>query len=212
MPKKISKKTRESWPHVTEILRPSFEKSVKGFRDSVGLEKANAIISAKADFGIQVHEMCEKWNWMIMKIGHAHYCPESDDPKVQERFNIYRSWAEKNIAKIIACEQKVFHDDFRYQGKFDLLAIIKGDPYATLIDFKTAATEFDSWGPQIHAYLEAFTSTAKFKKHPIKIGRCIALQITDRVHPIDYHGPEYFTEFLRYLVEYRKTKQGEHND
>lgn len=185
---------RKSYPHVTQILSPLFDKSMSSFRARMGIDKANEIIKAKADFGTAVHDAIDAFN--------KNRKPDIHDDEVQKRFDLYLDWHKRNVEEVFLSEYHVWHDTFRYQGTFDILLKLKGDDCLAMVDVKTPETVSESWALQINAYRQAFESM-KIKKYP-KIGRSLVLQLTDKSKIHELQSEKYFMEFLRFLYNYNK--------
>ena len=122
------------YARVTEILKPytSFE----GINPAV-LEKA-------ADRGTRVHGYCELYtqNLLIEKV----------DNDCRPYVNSFIQWYDAMVEDVWHQEYRLSCQKYRFTGKLDMIATIKGDDHEALIDIKTPQQASCSWKLQTAAY------------------------------------------------------------
>lgn len=67
-------------------------------------------------------------------------------------FRSYLCWFEHLNATVEQTEVRYFSDKYMITGQIDALMHFKGDHLPTLIDFKTSASEGDTWPMQAYLY------------------------------------------------------------
>ena len=147
---------RSSYLRVTKILSV-LRTGLDDFLDRCG-ETARATIFEKAEYGNQVHEMCDKFNKAMIGGKVLSVDDVSDENYFEEAifsFSKYRTWVFDNVKEIVQSEMEVFHDDYKYCGHLDVKVQMKGDEFLSVVDIKTPATPSRTWFLQIEAYRRA---------------------------------------------------------
>ena len=182
----MNKKIRNSYIRVTEalkIIRTDYDE----MKEALGSDRVEAMLSAKAGLGTDVHKLCEMLNRSIIEntdfdilvIGRKM------DLNVLSYYQSYSKWVESTVSEILYAEQKVYEDDYQYQGTLDLIAILKGDKKPTLIDLKCTA----NFGPLVKLQLAGYQMAFE-KQSKIKIGRKMALRLRPDSYPIAKEYPD----------------------
>jgi len=70
----------------------------------------------------------------------------------QPYFDSFKKWADIAIDKVLLVEERLTDPVLGFSGRPDLICIIRGDEFPTLIDLKTSQAEQRSWAIQIAAY------------------------------------------------------------
>jgi hypothetical protein len=95
--------------------------------------------------GIEVHSYCAafaKGMWTPPLPDHLAGYGES-----------FKNWFSDYVTKVILVEPELFDNDLGFSGHPDLIAILRGDEFPSIIDFKTPVTTGKTWSAQIGAYL-----------------------------------------------------------
>ena len=122
------------YARVTEILRP--------FTDFSSIDPA--VLHQAADRGTRVHTYCES---------HALglFVAEVDED-CKNYFEAFKSWFDEFVVKVLHAETRMNSPSYRISGACDLIAILKGDDFPSLIDIKTPSIPFPTWQLQTAAY------------------------------------------------------------
>lgn len=132
------------YPSVTTILSIIRKPYLERWRGEIGNDDADFIMEEAGELGSEVHNIAEaisrgdKWG--------------ATDPAIQVMGAALEEWFAANVEQVIATEQFVFDPLYCYAGRLDLIAIIKGDPRPSIIDFKTGGV-----------WPEAFLQLAAYK-------------------------------------------------
>jgi hypothetical protein len=110
-----------------------------------------------ADTGTQIHDMIEKY----IKHGHDVFGTVPDN--VANGFLAFLDWEKTNKVEWLESERTIFHPELLYAGTLDAVAIIDGKKY--VIDFKSSAGFYDTFGPQIAAYRAAYMAETGVEIH-----------------------------------------------
>jgi hypothetical protein len=149
-----------NFPRVTKILSV-IRTSLDDFLERGG-ETARSTIIEKAEYGTQVHRMCEKLNKsMIMAykilsvddVSEENYFPEGI-----VAFSQYRKWLMDNVESVVGGEMEVFHGQYKYMGHLDIIVRMKGEKDLSVVDIKTPETPSKVWYLQCEAYRRAFNN------------------------------------------------------
>ncbi len=109
---------------------------------------------AAADKGTMAHEWIEQW------ITTGEQPPLPDDEDVCNALDALGDWAKEVNLVPLESEVRVFHPQYRYAGRFDLIATLKQGkqrkPRTYLIDIKTSNGIYDTMLYQLAAYEEAY--------------------------------------------------------
>lgn len=144
---KIKKKEKEEmqdlhtarllYPTVTEIIGKQTEKEMRNIPVDI---LVNASIR-----GTKLHEYCT----LYLQVG---FVPEIEE-EYKPYFDAFVKWADENIEKTLYSETRLYDDEMRFSGKFDLIVNMKnGNKVNVLLDTKFTATTSSSWPIQLAAY------------------------------------------------------------
>jgi hypothetical protein len=103
---------------------------------------ADRVKKAAGQAGRDLHAHAEK----LVTTGEAPDVPAADLPLVIQAADFLDAMAPE----VLASERAVFNDVFRYAGRLDLLAVIRGDVW--LLDFKTGVGIYPEHALQQSAY------------------------------------------------------------
>lgn len=116
-----------------------------------------------ADIGTQVHDWIEKWAGTMRGQQPNYTAPcEKLVPDISVRNGIaaFMEWAKEVNLLPLESEVRVYHPQYRYAGRFDLIATLKQGkqrkPRTYLIDIKTSSAIYDSMLYQLAGYEEAY--------------------------------------------------------
>jgi hypothetical protein len=126
-----------------------------------------AVLNRAAERGTRVHDVCQK-----IALGKASEVNAGDILYIAN----FNEWFS-NVDKVIAVEERFFHESFKITGQVDLICRLKGDTGLTIVDLKTAASYNPIWRAQLAAY-KLLAEGAGFK-----IDRVMALRLSGK-HPL----------------------------
>ncbi len=116
------------YPSVTTCLSLIRKAELERWRESVGTEIADQRAKEGADFGIRVHDWCAN----IAR--GSRLLPVDDTRQTVER---YANWFDDMVKEVLGIECVVFSRKYRFAGRLDLKALLKGDRLPAVIDIKT---------------------------------------------------------------------------
>ena len=156
-----------------------------------------------ADIGTAIHSHCH----FINTDQPPDYIPEEFEPIIAA----YGDWFNATIKEVINAEELVISYKYRYAGRVDMLAIIKGDKLPTVIDIKTSRDIYPSMGLQLAGYQQGY------KEAGIKANRRMIVHL-DKILKGKVKTKEYrdhakdLTMFLYALELYKYFEGGKTND
>lgn len=133
------------YPSVTTVLSIIRKPQLERWRGEIGNENADFIMEEAGELGSEVHRIAEAVSRNISW--------KTDDPDIHTMGRALNEWFCENVEKVYATEHFVFNSLYRYAGRLDLIATIKGDPLPSVIDFKTGGV-----------WPEAYLQLAAYKK------------------------------------------------
>lgn len=74
------------------------------------------------------------------------------DPIYKPYLNAFMGWADENIHQTLFSNTRLYDDQKRFTGEFDMIVELKGSKQMALIDIKTSANVSKSWPLQLAAY------------------------------------------------------------
>ncbi len=135
------------WPSVTTFLNVIDKPRVREWRENLGDEAAQAALDEAADIGNVLHDCATA----IAK-GEPFDVKTDLFPMVEA----VQSWFENTVDIVIGTNMIVYSDLYRYAGETDLVAILKGDIFPAIVDFKTSKAIFSEMGLQTASYQGAY--------------------------------------------------------
>lgn len=127
---------RSLYPRVSDIIT---KQNMEEFK-SIPLEMlANACIR-----GQKVHDYCTAWvrKLWIDEI-EAQYKPY---------FDAFVNWANENVKEFLYTSVRLYDDEKRYTGEFDMIVKMKVTEKIALLDIKTSSAKSKAWPIQLAAY------------------------------------------------------------
>ncbi len=124
-----------SYVRVTSVLKPF-----------TNLDHINpTTLTNAADRGTRVHALCES---------HALNLFVADvDDDCKNYFDAFKGWFDEMVEQVLHVEIPLSSDKYKFcTHGVDLIALLKGDKGATVIDYKTPANESLTWQLQTAAY------------------------------------------------------------
>jgi len=79
------------------------------------------------------------------------WVPKLDD-EAQPRFDSFKRWADIMVDKVILVEEELACDCHGFHGHPDCCLILKGNPSAVVLDWKSPVSESKTWPLQIASY------------------------------------------------------------
>lgn len=172
------------------VIRKPF---LETWRGNLGNEEADRIRDEAADLGSQIHEWCHE----IVK-GGPIYC----HPLVVA----FSEWFNATVKEVVLAEKPVWSDRYRYAGRPDLVAILKGDRTApTTIDLKATADIWPEMGLQLAAYQGAM------EEQGVRTKRRLIIHLnkkTEKLKTKEFSNPMDFNMFLYALSLYNYFEGG----
>lgn len=102
------------------------------------------VLEAAAERGTKIHRYIAA---RLMNL----WVPQME-ANIQPYFDSFMSWYEQTVERTIYIEKELICTCWGYIGHIDWVGVIRGDKGATIIDWKSPATEAPSWLLQISAY------------------------------------------------------------
>lgn len=137
--------------HIVELLT-SPKETIRILQEAKTAHKA--IKDDAADIGTQVHEWIEVW------AGNGPLPPVPDNQLVVNGISAFLEWASSVELRPVESEVRVYHPQYRYAGRFDLIATLRQGkqrkPRTYLLDIKTSSAVYDSMLYQLAGYEEAY--------------------------------------------------------
>ena len=119
---------------VTELLAPYS-----------GLQSVDPIVLAKAaDRGQRVHDYCELYAQSLLI--------EEPDEDCKRYVESFKRWFDSVVSDVIGIEERLYDEEYRVTGKYDLLVKMKGSDQVVLVDIKTPQNQSKTWPLQTAAY------------------------------------------------------------
>jgi len=119
---------------VTQVLSP--------FTDFSKIKED--VLTRATERGIAVHRACA----LVARGLWVKALPEDCQGYVQS----FQKWYDYMVVKVIAVEAELKNEAFGYKGHPDLIAILKGKKYPSIIDYKTPVALRKVWKGQLSAY------------------------------------------------------------
>jgi len=119
------------------------------------------VLSTAADRGTRVHKLCES---------HALNLFVADvDDDCKNYFNVFRDWFDDIVDQVLHVEIPLGSKKYKFcTYGVDLIAVLKGDRGATIIDYKTPMSQSLTWRLQTAAY-------------DILVEECLGIQVERRM-------------------------------
>ena len=133
-------------PSVTTIISQTLPNpGITAWKLRVGEEEARRVSKEATDWGTGIHALVEAVNR-----------GQSDNllPEQLALITPYTRWYGENVEMILGAEKMLVSRTHGYAGTTDAIAIMKGDRYPAIIDFKSSKTALgqDEWRLQLAAY------------------------------------------------------------
>lgn len=133
------------YPSVTTILDVIRRPGIERWRGNVGNEEADRQLEEARDLGSQVHDCCQR-----IALGEPLRLPASEaGAKI---VLAYQEWFERWVDRVVGVERVVWDDQYGYAGRYDLLAVLRGDSGPALLDLKTSRSIYPEVALQLAAY------------------------------------------------------------
>jgi len=127
---------RMYYPRVSEIIGKQTQEAFDAIDPTV-LE--NACIR-----GTKVHEYCTAY-------ARGYWLPCLEEAYIPY-VNAFTQWYDSNVEQTLFSSMRLYHDDLRYTGEFDMIVVLKDSKKIALLDLKTSATPAKYWPIQLAAY------------------------------------------------------------
>lgn len=188
---------------VTTVLSVIRKPGLEYWRGKHGNEEADNLLHEAGDLGSYVHDLCEMVNrgepW-------EQRSPNSD---IWCMVNAYQEWFSANVRSVARVEEVVANEVYRYAGRLDLEARLKGDRATAAIDIKTGKTVYPDTALQLSAYVEALAREGKKPKRRlvVHLDKAAPGKLTIKEYAADKHDRDY-RMFLYALELYRYFNSG----
>jgi len=196
------------YPSVTTVLSVIRKPALEHWRGELGNEEADRQMNKAGSLGTRVHDLLEAVNLGLP------WC--SNDEAITRMVEAYENWFFTYVRKVIHVEKVVYNPLYGYAGRFDLVAVLKGDRKPSLIDFKTSNSLWPEMPLQLAAYTEALGGMKKIKRkiilhidknEPGKIVAKDAYEINNTDHDTDYQHFLYALSLFRYFNPFPAPEQ-----
>lgn len=127
---------RKNYPRVSDILSDYESRELR----KIPLE----ILANAAERGSRIHNYCTG-------VAKNLWVPPIDKealPYVES----FQEWWRENVFQLSADSIRLYDDEKKFSGKFDMIVVLKSSKQLALIDLKTSATISKSWPIQLAAY------------------------------------------------------------
>lgn len=131
-----------------------------------GLEGINPqVLATAADRGTRVHNYCELYAQSLLI--------EVDDADCKGYFLSFKNWFDTVVSEVISIEERLFYEEYRVTGKYDLIVKMRGSDDQILVDIKTPASSSKTWAIQTAAYVFMKNQNTK---NPLSRRGCLKLE------------------------------------
>jgi hypothetical protein len=137
------------YPSVTTIISQTLPNpGITAWKLRVGEEEAQRISREATDWGTGIHALVEAVNR-----GKTDELSDDDAALVAP----YTRWRNENVDLILGAEKMLVSHVHGYAGTTDAIAVMNGDRYPAILDFKSSKTALgqDEWRLQLAAYVVA---------------------------------------------------------
>ena len=139
----------ERLPSVTTIISKTLPNpGIAAWKARVGEAEANRISTEATDWGTGIHALVEQVNR-----GQR----ASLDAEQAALIAPYTTWLDTDVEAVLGVEKLLVSRHHGYAGTTDAIAVMAGDRYPSIIDFKSSKTALgqDEWRLQLAAYVIA---------------------------------------------------------
>lgn len=136
-------------PSVTTIISQMLPNpGIVAWKLRVGEEEAQRVSKEATDWGTGIHALVEAVN-------RGKLADLSDDQAALVA--PYTRWHDENVELILGAEKMLVSRVHGYAGTTDAIAVMRGDRYPAILDFKSSKTALgqDEWRLQLAAYVIA---------------------------------------------------------
>ena len=188
---------------VTTVLNVIRKPGLEFWRGKHGNDMADNILHEAGDLGSYVHDLCE-----MVSRGEP-WEERSPNADIWCMVNAYAEWLSANVRDVVSVEKVVANEVYRYAGRLDIEARLRGDRSNTVIDIKTGKTVYPDTALQLSAYVEALAREGKKPKRRlvIHLDKNNPGKLTPKEYPAENHDRDY-RMFLYALELYRYFNSG----
>jgi hypothetical protein len=139
----------QKFPSVTTIIGQTLPNpGITAWKLRVGEEEARRVSKEATDWGTGIHALVEAVN--------RGKLAELSDDEVSLVLP-YTRWKNENVDLVLGTEKMLVSRVHGYAGTTDAIAIMQGDRYPAILDFKSSKTALgqDEWRLQLAAYVIA---------------------------------------------------------
>ncbi len=127
---------RSLYPRVSEIIGKQNADALRG----ISLE----VLANAAFRGTKIHSYCTSWARSLWI--------DEIEPEYQPYYDAFVQWAEEHVEEVIHSSVRLYDDELRFTGEFDMIVKMKESKEMVLIDIKTSASTSKAWPLQLAAY------------------------------------------------------------
>ena len=179
------------YARVTDIIGKTLRTpALEEWRGRLGNQRADLLRRQAADYGHAVHDQMR-----LICAGQRTLDLDDEDEAVQTAVDTARRWLDETVREVVAVEEPVYNEAFRYAGTPDLIRRLKGDRGLTVVDWKTGAGVYESYKLQTAAYQHGDGLRVK-RRLIVNIKR----QTPDRAHVVEYVDHDEDFRVFCYLV------------
>lgn len=195
------------YDRVTSIINIGRKEKIEEWRGRLGNEEADRQLSVSQDLGTRIHAACEdileQIDAEVTPVIKGEYC-EIELLMLQN----FMQWALNNVVEIIKLECLLFSDKYRYAGRTDFIARLKGVSLPVICDIKTSKYLYDTVALQLEAYKRAAIEQ-KILDDALRMGIHIS-KIDGKITPKYFNGTQDFNAFLGLKAYYDWEKSGKY--
>jgi len=136
----------ERYPSVTTIIGQTLPNpGITAWKLRVGEAEANRISREATDWGTGIHALVEAIN---------RGKRDSLTPDQTALVSPYTTWLDTDVEMVLGAEKLLVSRQHGYAGTTDAIAVMRGDRYPSIVDFKSSKTALgaEEWRLQLAAY------------------------------------------------------------
>lgn len=119
------------YPSVTTVLSGMNYQSIQAWKNSIGEEQANRIMTSAARRGTGMHELCERY-----MLNHDDYRYRAMPTSIF-MFNQIKSYLDRHVDNVYGVEMRLYSDELKAAGTCDMFCRMHN--INTVVDFKTSS-------------------------------------------------------------------------
>ncbi len=127
---------RALYPRVSDIISKQNADAFRG----ISLE----VMANACERGTKIHSYCTSWARSLWI--------DEIEPEYQPYYDAFVEWAEEHVEEVMHSSVRLYDDELKFTGEFDMIVKMKESKEMVLIDIKTSASTSKAWPLQLAAY------------------------------------------------------------